>query len=224
MDDLPLPGLTTEDPETLLPDEARRRIRRVRLESERLGWEALSLIDNKGMDRDGQEGASILTTANLSVARNVLAAYSSEFCRISPSLSIYQKFMSWEIEGAAYSLELHGSQKKLLETEFSYPPEEVAPPSLDPLAQLLKVASSRYLDETREMRADRDTAYARHSVPSCIGRANRRIEIFASHEKNVVRMKVEIYNGVAKEFLAAEMISPLRLFVLRSEINRVRLL
>jgi hypothetical protein len=104
-----------------LSDEARNRIRRARIKSQKFIWEAESLIESQRLD--GQAATLERNKGNLQAARLVLTALQSEYS-VFPE-DDYRDYMKSEIETAANSLELYASQRRMLEIEFYYP-EEVA--------------------------------------------------------------------------------------------------
>jgi hypothetical protein len=123
MVDIPLLGLTPGNPQNHLSGAARRRVARAHLESERIRWDAVALIDAKGIERDGKAAQYKINQANLKAAKVVLRVLHEEYSKLGMPIREFWECMNQEIEGAVNSLELLDSQKRLLEIEFFYPME-----------------------------------------------------------------------------------------------------
>jgi hypothetical protein len=126
-----LPGLSPDDPKNLLPAAARHRINRAHDHADKIRWEAVALIDSRGIDRDSKQAQFRMNQANLKAARTVLRATWEEFGKLSLPIKEFREYMRGEIEGASNSLELLGSQRRLLEITFCSAPETrhpLAPP------------------------------------------------------------------------------------------------
>ncbi len=124
-----LPGLLPTDPENRLSDESRKRVHDAHLDAERITWEAEANIDNKGI-RDSSKAHQLRNTANLKAARTVLKVLHVEYSGLDISLREFWECMKQEIESAANSLELHATQRRLLEVEFFKPAN--VPKIIDP--------------------------------------------------------------------------------------------
>jgi len=120
-----LPRLPPGDPQNLLSIEARERINRVMIASEKFIWEAEIKIDKRKLDRDGDEAYSLRNEAHFQKAKTCLAAFWKEFSHIEIPLKRYWDCMRDEIESASNSLQLSDFQRRLLETEFFLPEERV---------------------------------------------------------------------------------------------------
>lgn len=88
MDEEPPARLTENDPKNRLSDDARRRIDRAHIESERIRWEAQAAIDLKEWDNYGPEAKAERNRANLKAARTVLAVMHAEYSEAGLSTRI----------------------------------------------------------------------------------------------------------------------------------------
>jgi hypothetical protein len=143
-----LVAMPSSESRTRLSAEAQNRIRRAHIESEKFRWEAESLIESQHLLLDGQAAASERNKGNLQAARWVLSALRTEYSIFSEDE--YRDYMKQEIEGAANSLELYDSQRRLLEIEFYYPepntkPLQNAPQNTQPGLEDRTVLRDRYL-------------------------------------------------------------------------------
>lgn len=134
--------------------EARNRIRRAHIESERFRWESESLIESQRLD--GQAATLERNKGNLQAARSVLKALRAEYS-IFPE-DQYREYMKMEIEAATNSLELYSSQRRLLEIEYYYPeakgeqldvPEDSAIEKSMPPESSVRVPASLSITEER---------------------------------------------------------------------------
>jgi hypothetical protein len=121
MKDLPLSGLVPGDSRNYLSDEARRRLLRAHGEAEKIQWEAEAEIEAKHLNRDGKKARYRRNQANLCAARGVLKVVHQEYSKLNLPLNTFWCCIKEEIEGAANSLKLYDSQRRLLEAEFFYP-------------------------------------------------------------------------------------------------------
>jgi DNA-binding XRE family transcriptional regulator len=129
-----LPGLLPDDPQNLLSREARKRIQRALIEGDTFIWEAEAAIETQSFNRTGITARRLRNEANFKKAKAFLSAYRTEFSQLSLSDQQYRKIMKSEIEAASDSLQLYGSQRRLLETEFFFQEEQPAKPSPSPSA------------------------------------------------------------------------------------------
>ncbi len=119
MEDLSLSALTPDDPRNRLSTEARQRLLRAHLESDRIRWEAQANVDARQLS--DAKAKYVLNQADLKAARTVLKVLSKEYDDAGLTLREFWAAMKLEIEGVANSFELYDSQKRLLETEFFVP-------------------------------------------------------------------------------------------------------
>jgi len=131
--------LGPDDPENLLSTEARKRILRALVDSDKYLWRARITIQQQSFNPEGLDARVLLSDAAYDKAHAVLSAYQSEFSQIGLSDSEFRKAMKSEIEAAANSLQLSDAQRRLLETEFFFPldipatnPPAAAAPALPP--------------------------------------------------------------------------------------------
>lgn len=116
-------AIPSSEPRNRLSDEARNRIRRAHIESEKFRWESESLIESQRLD--GHAATLERNKGNLQAARWVLNAVRTEYS-IFPE-DAYRDYMKSEIEAATNSLELYTSQRRMLEVEYYYPEISKAP-------------------------------------------------------------------------------------------------
>lgn len=142
MDDLPLSALPSGDPRNRLSTEARQRVLRAHLESERIQLEAEADVEARRLS--GVKARSAITKADVKAARFALKVLSKEYSDAGLTHQEYWAAMKEEIEGAANSLELTGIQRRLLESEFFVPPEKKTahPPTRPALPQPSKTADT----------------------------------------------------------------------------------
>ena len=219
MDDLPLSGLQPDDPENFLSPEARRRIRRAYGESDQLIDEAEERIRTSDIDPFGDKARRMRNEASFSKAQLILNVISEEFCRVTPCLHIYQRWMRDLVESASNSLDLREHQETELQAIFAYPPSGISPPSVDPLGKLLKVSHARYRNGVRNLIAKRDARYRQIEARGCKARGGERQELMVFFHKEIVRKRVEAYKEIADESQSKEMLSPIRLHELRAAIK-----
>jgi lambda repressor-like predicted transcriptional regulator len=129
MSQLPLPGLTPDDPENLLSPEARQRILAALIDAERIRTQALSTVETHyraeprgdvGLMEYMSSGSAYvdLTESRMQAARTVLRVEEEEYRKLGLLNRRFREIMEEKIEGAVYSLELSTLQKRTLELEF----------------------------------------------------------------------------------------------------------
>jgi hypothetical protein len=119
-----LPLLLPGDPENLLSVDARKRIQRAHIESEKFVWEAEVLIQTRHLDLRSPKAHSLRNDASFKKAKAILSVFRREFSRINLTERQYGKYMRDEIDAASNSLQLSGAQRRLLEAEFFFPEEQ----------------------------------------------------------------------------------------------------
>jgi hypothetical protein len=132
MDDLPLSGLVPGDPKNRLSAQARRRVSRARIECNRIQWEAHATADARHLS--DEKTRYLVNQADLKGARMVLKVLAAEYVDAGLNLKEFWAAMRDEIEGAANSLSLYDTQRRLLDAEFLTPPEQKVSARPRPLA------------------------------------------------------------------------------------------
>jgi hypothetical protein len=128
-----LSRLLPDDPQNLLSIEARKRIQRAHIESEKYIWKAEVLIEQLNLEgRTGHKAALLRKEACFNKAKAVLLVFRREFSQLDITEGNYREIMREEIEGASHSLQLSGIQQRLLENEFFFPEEKAALPPIVP--------------------------------------------------------------------------------------------
>ena len=94
-----LPLLTPGDPQNHLSVEARKRVQRAYIESDKFIWETEVLIEARHIDRYGSKADALRKKANFDKAKLVLSALRREFSRIGLTDRTYRQYMELEIEG-----------------------------------------------------------------------------------------------------------------------------
>lgn len=117
------------DPRHRLSETAQLRISKAYIQAQAASWEGQANIDAKHLEGDADAADFEQNQANLRAARIVLAVLFEEYQSAGLALHERRTAMQEEVEAAAYSLELHQSQQRLLELEYFYPMEEVNPRS-----------------------------------------------------------------------------------------------
>ncbi|MEP7353701.1 MAG: hypothetical protein ABI824_10760 [Acidobacteriota bacterium] len=145
----------------------------------------------------------------------------TELAKVAPVLSIFQQWIREEIEAAVNSLELHQSQRRLLELELLFPSPETSPPSADALRPLLDAAQARWADDRQNDLAELKDHYAQiqKSASGCLGRAKTRVDVLEKYQSRIAQSRVTSYVSVAEEFQPNEMLSPIRLWVFRRALS-----
>jgi hypothetical protein len=135
-----LPRLLPDDPKNLLSVEARKRIQRAIIESDKFVWKAEVLIKklhlDERKDRDLRKAQLLRNEANFNKAKAIISAHRHEFSKLDIPERRYREIIREEIESASNSMELYDVQRRLLETEFFFPEGQVASlpaPELKPI-------------------------------------------------------------------------------------------
>lgn len=122
-----LPRLLPNDPKNLLSVEARKRIERAHIQSQKYILKAEISIDKFRLDPIGHKANALRNEAFFNKAKSVLSVLRKEFSQLNISEPRYREIMREEIEGASNSFQLSMSQRYLLENEFYYPEEKNTP-------------------------------------------------------------------------------------------------
>jgi hypothetical protein len=121
-----LPRLLPSDPQNLLSVEARKRIQRALIESDKFIWKAEVEIEKQSLERRTLRAHPLRNKACFEKARAVLSVYRKEFSQLGLPDRQYRQIMHDEIDSASSSLQLSGAQCRLLETEFFYQEDQPA--------------------------------------------------------------------------------------------------
>jgi hypothetical protein len=121
-----LPWLLPDDPQNLLSVEARKRIQRALIETDKIVWEAEVAIEAKGLDRHGPKAKKLRNKASFDKARAMMRVFRAEFSRLGIRDRQYRQIMHDEIDSASSSLQLSGAQRRLLENESFFQEDQPA--------------------------------------------------------------------------------------------------
>jgi ribosome-binding protein aMBF1 (putative translation factor) len=127
-----LPRLLPDDPENLLSYEARKRIQRAQIESDRFIWEAEDFADEDEIDEE--ESKLARSEASKKKAKNVLSVMHEEYSRLRLPEPKFRECMKLEIESACNSLQISEAQRHAFESQFYFPKElEEHPQNVPPV-------------------------------------------------------------------------------------------
>jgi hypothetical protein len=127
---IPLPELTPGDPRNHLSDDARKRVDSAHRKVEAIRLEAEVEIENKALNKYEAPAQSIRSRASLKAARHIMKVLNEEYSRLDISRLDFIRYMHHEIGAATNSLELSGTQQRLIEVEFILPPEATPVPTV----------------------------------------------------------------------------------------------
>ena len=163
----PLPGLHPDDPENLLSPEARQRISRALVDSQRIRAQVMSTLETRyraessgdvGFGEYLSSGSAFidLTESRMEAARTILRVESEEYRKECRKLGLpdsrFREIMRERIEGLVYSIELSSLQNSALELEFVWATSQQAedePRSVEPSEKNVSAADrvKAFMDE-----------------------------------------------------------------------------
>lgn len=210
------------NPLLLLNAEQKRRVDDAFKTGDGFRVRARADIDSRGWGTLDQRAVHKLNQAQLKFATTVIAAKAKALGSLAPNREIFREWIRDEIDGACNSLELHDSQRALLEHEFIDPEPNCLAAGDDPAQPILEAIASRTRDRSVGITKQRNAAYddaRKRSDSNCLGRALWRLQAYEKYALERALLMADVYIEGAKEFRSDNLLTLIRLEHLRRTIQ-----